>query len=170
MSLSKREQDKLVSDHFTYARKKASIFHAARPWLERDDLTQEALIAMMVAAETYDPSFGTTFVTYATKRIDQRFLFYARTQRREAERVDRAAWHINQPQDRPIEDAIDAARETSAFESSLPQYPNVQRFLMGHSMTDIGKSEAVATSTISRRLAKEKQDFAALMEAEKGGK
>lgn len=54
----------------------------ARKWhingYDTDDLTQEGLIALWKASERYDPSLGTSFRTYASVCIANRYRDLAR--------------------------------------------------------------------------------------------
>lgn len=57
-------RDTLVLDHQGVAR--AAALEAARRWkVSADDLCQEAFIALIIAAERYDPNRGAQFATYA---------------------------------------------------------------------------------------------------------
>lgn len=68
----------------------AELFHShidlasilAKKWqingYDADDLIQEGLIALWIASERYDPSRGTSFATYASVCINNRYRDLAR--------------------------------------------------------------------------------------------
>lgn len=69
-------KDKLVDT-------KVSIFHRKYPFMDPDDLTSEAYIALWRCTETYDPTKG-KFITYAYLSIDNALRDYTRARRSEA--------------------------------------------------------------------------------------
>lgn len=170
--LSKRDQDRLVSQHYEYAKKQARLFHKKLPWLEYDDLVQEAAIAMMKDATVFDPDRGVSFITFCTPKLQWRMLDYARRQSRSNPKYeDQGAqtiqmWAAALSGDADLaEGSIDGECEEvltqKDLDTRLARFPYVQRRLMGHTITDMGAAEKVAPSTIFRRMQKEIEELKA---------
>jgi RNA polymerase sigma factor (sigma-70 family) len=70
-NLSAEEREKLVESALGLARWLAVRKHNAYPWLDVDDLTQEANIGLMIAAERYQGEIS-EFSTYATHWVRKR--------------------------------------------------------------------------------------------------
>lgn len=156
MILSKREQDRLVSQTYTYACKQASIFRRKYQWLERDDLIQEALIAVMSAAEKFDPEKG-KFTTFCTPFILFRLMDYAKAQRRSIGRAERMVAYECPGDQKSTEEEVDEI----LFDERLWKYPTLSRyFLMGHNIVDMSTVESVSPSTVWRRIEKEAGELA----------
>tara|TARA_Y100000034_G_scaffold128658_1_gene183704 strand:+ start:4642 stop:5367 length:726 start_codon:yes stop_codon:yes gene_type:complete len=65
------EQRKLVEDNVGFAYKVASNYRVTDSML-REDLLQEAVFALMIAATDFDPDRGVKFISFAVHRIQQR--------------------------------------------------------------------------------------------------
>lgn len=52
------------------------------PAISYDDLFQEGVIGLLIAAENYDPSYNTEFSTYAVYQIQQQMDEFVRTNSR----------------------------------------------------------------------------------------
>ena len=53
------------------------LARAYTPWCEMEDLKQEAALALLDAAERFDPAYGTKLLTYATPAIEAAMMDYA---------------------------------------------------------------------------------------------
>lgn len=78
MTLSKREQDKLVVDNLGSTYRFATVFWKSHRDLELDDCKSEAMFASIMAAQKYDPEKGKQFSTFLFLVIKRRLLNLAR--------------------------------------------------------------------------------------------
>ena len=53
------------------------LARAYTPWCEMEDLKQEAALALLDAAERFDPAYGTKLLTYATPAMEAALSYYA---------------------------------------------------------------------------------------------
>lgn len=162
MTLTKREQDKLVVDNLGATYRFATVFWKSNRDLELDDCKSEAMFASIMAAQKFDPAIGKQFSTLLFLVIKRRLLNLARdtrTRRRnvgvDTEAVERAIFD---------EDDAESRCDEARFQERLnDRAPNLNRFLMGHSFADIGRAEGVNRSTVYRRAVKETKDLNELM-------
>lgn len=153
MTLSKREQNKLLESYIGFIRSRAVEFWKDHHSLERDDVISEAYVAAIEAAAKFQPDLG-GFPDFVTLVIRRRLLNYFRNSR---PRLDVSKEEFQDPSDDApeIEDVIDARR----FIEKAKDSPLLSRRLMGHTLHQIGTEEGVHKSTVKRR---EDQELAAL--------
>ena len=70
----KNAAERLVSQNEGYL---TDLTRAYTPWCEMEDLKQEAALALLDAAERFDPAYGTKLLTYATPAIEAALSDYA---------------------------------------------------------------------------------------------
>lgn len=70
----KNAAGRLVSQNEGYL---TDLARAYTPWCEMEDLKQEAALALLDAAERFDPAYGTKLLTYATPVIEAALSDYA---------------------------------------------------------------------------------------------
>ena len=70
----KNAAGRLVSQNEGYL---TDLARAYTPWCEMEDLKQEAALALLDAAERFDPAYGTKLLTYATPAIEAALSDYA---------------------------------------------------------------------------------------------
>ena len=70
----KNAAERLVSQNEGYL---TDLARAYTPWCEMEDLKQEAALALLDAAERFDPAYGTKLLTYATPVIEAALSDYA---------------------------------------------------------------------------------------------
>ena len=66
--------ERLISQNEGYL---TGLARAYTPWCELEDLKQEAALALLDAAERFDPAYGTKLLTYATPAIEAALSDYA---------------------------------------------------------------------------------------------
>ncbi len=158
--LTRREADKLIRDHFAFARKRARYFHAKRPDLDYDELESRAMQALAGSVDRFDPSAGFVFATYAGSRIDGYMLAYNRDERKRRKRRSEALLSY------PIEDTspdhadaiLDGMEERVGLADWLdmvsdPRHQEaVLRRLRGERVPDIADRFEVSDTTVYRWL------------------
>jgi RNA polymerase sigma factor (sigma-70 family) len=77
------EQERRVLDNERLAFWLARRFGRRWPWLDVDDLKQEALVGLVKAARGFDPSRGAAFSTYCVRAVCRRLEHYAQREARE---------------------------------------------------------------------------------------
>ena len=70
----KNAAERLVAQNEGY---RTDLARAYTPWCEMEDLKQEAALALLDAAERFDPAYGTKLLTYATPVIEAALSDYA---------------------------------------------------------------------------------------------
>ena len=70
----KNAAERLVSQNEGYL---TELARAYTPWCEMEDLKQEAALALLDAAERFDPAYGTKLLTYATPAMEAALSDYA---------------------------------------------------------------------------------------------
>ena len=70
----KNAAERLVSQNEGYL---TDLARAYTPWCEMEDLKQEAALALLDAAERFDPAYGTKLLTYATPAMEAALSYYA---------------------------------------------------------------------------------------------
>ena len=70
----KNAGERLISQNEGYL---TGLARAYTPWCEMEDLKQEAALALLDAAERFDPAYGTKLLTYATPAIEAAMMDYA---------------------------------------------------------------------------------------------
>ena len=70
----KNAAGRLVSQNEGYLTELAQVY---TPWCELEDLKQEAALALLDAAERFDPAYGTKLLTYATPVMEAAMMDYA---------------------------------------------------------------------------------------------
>ena len=70
----KNAAERLVSQNEGYL---TDLARAYTPWCEMEDLKQEAALALLDAAGSFDPAYGTKLLTYATPAIEAAMMDYA---------------------------------------------------------------------------------------------
>ncbi len=71
---AKNAAERLVSQNVGYL---TDLARAYTPWCKMEDLKQEAALALLDAAERFDPAYGTKLLTYATPAIEAALSDYA---------------------------------------------------------------------------------------------
>ena len=71
---AKNAAERLVSQNEGYL---TDLARAYTPWCKMEDLKQEAALALLDAAERFDPAYGTKLLTYATPAIEAALSDYA---------------------------------------------------------------------------------------------
>ena len=70
----KNAAELLIAQNEGYLTKLARAY---TPWCEMEDLKQEAALALLDAAERFDPAYGTKLLTYATPAMEAALSYYA---------------------------------------------------------------------------------------------
>ena len=70
----KNAAERLIAQNEGYL---TELARAYTPWCEMEDLKQEAALALLDAAERFDPAYGTKLLTYATPVIEAALSDYA---------------------------------------------------------------------------------------------
>ena len=70
----KNAAERLIAQNEGYL---TELARAYTPWCEMEDLKQEAALALLDAAERFDPAYGTKLLTYATPAIEAALSDYA---------------------------------------------------------------------------------------------
>ena len=70
----KNAAERLISQNEGYL---TELARAYTPWCELEDLKQEGALALLDAAERFDPAYGTKLLTYATPMIEAALSDYA---------------------------------------------------------------------------------------------
>jgi len=153
MTLTKREQDKLILEHYGYIRSCAVIFWKRNQKLDRDDVIAQAFLAACEAAAQFDREKG-IFSSFVKLVVGRELWNFRRDTR---QRFEFQAGEFDDPVDEAseIETAIDARR----FIEKAKDSPLLSRRLMGHTLHQIGTEEGVNKSTVKRR---EDQELKAL--------
>jgi DNA-directed RNA polymerase specialized sigma24 family protein len=148
MTLSKRETDKLLTDHLGYVRSRV-IAHARRfGFLDFEDVNTECLIQLVKRASRFNPDkcpyamFVDGTVKWTVARMVRAY------NRRPPLPVDfdtDTEQLIDDCDD--IESQIDISRRMEQMASS----PVLRRRLIGHTLHEIGEEDGVARSTVLRR-------------------
>ena len=179
-SLTKRERDQLVANHFEFARKMARIFagKCTYPKLDRDECESAALKGLVRAGELFDPTRGHVFATYAGTAVRNCLRRYRKTELRrlrlvgDARRVAALVDNDEDPDQRdPLERAsrivgavqddhapdvierIDAERITSTLlrVNKDERYRRaITRRLAGEDFAQIARDEGVNPTTVMR--------------------
>lgn len=165
MTLTKREQDKLVVDNLRSTYSYATVFWKRNSDLELDECKSEAMFASILAAQKFDPEAGTQFSSFMFLVIKRRLLNLARNTRTRRSNYGADTDAV----ERAVDDEEDAETrcDEARFQERLNERaPNLNRFLMGHSFADIGRAEGVNRSTVYRRAVKETKDLNELLGAD----
>lgn len=134
---------------------------------EFEDLVQEGFLGLMKACDTYDPSRGFKFSTYACTCIRNNILMYLRTRRRQSKlRTISSDTFIKNSRDSQesirladlLEDpgeSVDHKVATSllieALKSEHPLYKTILRLTYeGYNQYEIGKRLGISQSYVSR--------------------
>lgn len=72
------ERDRRIVDHLHVARMLARKMHRERPYLNGEELQQEAAEALIRATDSYDPSRGMSYFSWIWNRIRDALKDYAR--------------------------------------------------------------------------------------------
>lgn len=154
MTLSKREQDRLLSENFRQIERFATMFWRANKNLELDECIGEALLEVTRCVGRFDPNRGVKFTSWAWVVINRRLSNYRRDLgvRDGLGDADTDAVEAYLHDTETVEDLVDRGRLQEHLDERAPV---LSRFLMGHTFTDLAAAEAVDKSTVSRRAAKE---------------
>ena len=152
---------KVISDMTPYIEEKISSMDV--PGYDRDDLRQEALIALFSAVETYRPDGGASFSTYAVSCINNRLTDAARKASaqgnrplNESEQLEEEAEEADaapSPEDmaalrEELRRALEDMREKlSAFECRV-----MTLWLQGYSAGEIGQMTGKSPRSVSNAL------------------
>ena len=134
---------------------------------EFDDLVQEGSLGLVKACDTYDPSKGFKFSTYACICIRNNILMYLRTRCRQSKlKTISSDTFISNPQDpqvatrridliedpgSSVECKVDTSLLIEALKSECPEYKDVLRLTYeGYNQREIGERLGVSPSSVSR--------------------
>lgn len=147
---------------------------------EFDDLVQEGLLGLLKACNTFEPSKGFKFSSYACTCIRNNILMYLRTRRRQSklETISSDTFIINprDPQEAirmidlledpgsSVEYKVTTSLLVGALESECPRYKDILRMTYeGYNQCEIGERLGVSQSAVShiqRKLrSKYKEEF-----------
>jgi len=63
-------RDQMIREHIPYARKVArNAMKRFPPWIDRDDVEQDAMLGLIAAADAYNPARGYAFVGFARRHV-----------------------------------------------------------------------------------------------------
>ena len=134
---------------------------------EYDDLVQEGSLGLFKACDTYDPSKGFKFSTYACICIRNNVLMYLRTRRKHSKlRIISSDTIVRNPHDpeettrlselledtgSPVDRKVATSLLIEALRTESPLYKDILRLTYeGYNQGEIGRSLGVSQSYVSR--------------------
>lgn len=150
MTLSKRETDKLISDHMGFVRARAARAVARYGFLEVDEVHAECMLQLVRRVHRFDPTacpfsvFAISTIDWTVKRLVR---MHMRRHKNCGEPEGDGEMDAFEAVEDTIEERIDAARRTE----KMAAFPVLRRRLIGFHLHEISDQDGVAKSTALRR-------------------
>lgn len=148
MTLSKRETDKLLTEHLGYVRSRVAV-HARRfKFLEFEDVNTECLISIVKAAHRFNPE-KCPYAMFVDGTVKWTVARMVRAYNRRPPITSDCNSEVEEILDEcdDVESQLDVRRRFEQMASSSV----LRRRLIGHTLHEIGEEDGVARSTVLRR-------------------